>query len=221
MIPKTNIHQELAEDIAREFCDREFCGTPSYVAPEVILEQGYGRPVDWWSMGIILHEFLVGSVPFHGNSVEKLFERIVSGDIIWDCDSAPSPDSQNLITELLRTNPAHRLGTGGAGEIKEHPFLSEVNFDNLLSEKPEYVPELISNVDTSFFIDHSDMYLHIVSEEEEDTSEDNDSLEFQNFTSSSERLSKLCATATRTMSNEDPKSQPDCSPESITEISEM
>ncbi|XP_073513616.1 microtubule-associated serine/threonine-protein kinase 4-like [Phyllobates terribilis] len=220
MIPKTNTYKELAEDITREFLDRELCGTPYYIAPEVILKEGYGRPVDWWSMGIILHKFLTGSVPFDGDSVAELYDRIVIGDIIWDCNSAPTPNAQNLITELLRTNPADRLGTGGSLEIKSHPFLSDLDFNNLLSQKPEYIPQLASDVDNSLFIDHSEID-HSVSEDEEGTSENNENLDFQNFTSSSERLSKLCTITTRTMNDEDQKSPPECTPATNANISEM
>ncbi|XP_073506725.1 microtubule-associated serine/threonine-protein kinase 3-like [Phyllobates terribilis] len=221
MIPKTNTQKESLEEIAREFKDYEEHGTLHYIAPEVIRKRGYGRPVDWWSMGIILHEFLVGSVPFDGDSITELNKRIVNGKIIWNCDRAPPPDAKDLITKLLRRNPVHRLGTGGAFEIKDHTFLSELEFDNLLSQKPEYVPQLVSDVDTSLFINHADINMHVVSEDEEGTSESNESLDYQNFTSSSERLSKLCTIDTSMMNNEDPKSSPECTPATGTNISEM
>ncbi|XP_073519484.1 uncharacterized protein [Phyllobates terribilis] len=145
---------------------------------------------------------------------------LVARDIIWDCNSAPTPNAQNLITELLRTNPADRLGTGGSLEIKSHPFLSDLDFNNLLSQKPEYIPQLASDVDNSLFIDHSEID-HSVSEDEEGTSENNENLDFQNFTSSSERLSKLCTITTRTMNDEDQKSPPECTPATNTNISEI
>ncbi|XP_077143198.1 microtubule-associated serine/threonine-protein kinase 3-like isoform X2 [Ranitomeya variabilis] len=217
MIPKNNIYKQLPEEISREFRDHEVCGTPYYIAPEVILKKGYGRPVDWWAMGIILHKFLVGSVPFYGNSLTEIENNIVCGHLHWDCEPIPPFDAQCLITELLRKNPEQRLGTAGTFEIKGHPFLTGLDFDNLLSQKPEYVPQVASNVDTSFSINHSDINKHLVSEDEDD----NESFDYQNFSSSSEWLSKLCTTATRRMNNEDPKSPAEFTQASCTNILEM
>lgn len=111
------------------------------MAPEVILEKGYGKPIDWWSSGITLHEFLVGCVPFRGNTKKEVYKKIIDG---------------------------------GANEIKLHPFLWDVEFDNILNQEPEYVPQLVSDMDTSHFETRSEIFHHILSEEEEDTKEDND-----------------------------------------------
>uniref|UniRef100_I3JYJ1 non-specific serine/threonine protein kinase n=1 Tax=Oreochromis niloticus TaxID=8128 RepID=I3JYJ1_ORENI len=109
----TNLYEGHIEKDAREFSDKQVCGTPEYIAPEVILRQGYGKPVDWWAMGIILYEFLVGCVPFFGDTPEELFGQVISDEINWpDGDEAPPPDAQELITLLLRQNPLERLGTG-------------------------------------------------------------------------------------------------------------
>ncbi|XP_077113262.1 microtubule-associated serine/threonine-protein kinase 4-like [Ranitomeya variabilis] len=215
MIPKNYIYNQSAEEIVREFQDHEVCGTPLYMPPEVILKKGYGRPVDWWAMGIILHEFLVGSVPFNGKTVTDVENNIVGGHLRWDCNPVPPFDARCLITGLLRKNPERRLGTAGTFEIKGNPFLMGLCFKNLLSQKPDYVPQVASNVDTSFAINHADINKHLDSENEKD----NESFNCQNFTTSSEWLSKLCTTATMRMNNEDPKSPAEFT--SCTNILEM
>ncbi|XP_077116037.1 microtubule-associated serine/threonine-protein kinase 3-like isoform X2 [Ranitomeya variabilis] len=191
MIPKTNIYKQLAEDIIREFKDHQVCGTPYYIAPEVIMKKGYERPVDWWSMGIILHEFLVGFVPFWAEAKDEICKN-VAGDVVWsNYNPIPPFVAQNLVNKLLIKVPAYRLGTEGAFEIKGYPFLSDLDFDNLLSQKPEYIPQLASALDISSSINQSDINKHLVSEDEDE----NESFNFQNFISSSERLSKLCTIA--------------------------
>ena len=64
------------------FMDRQIRGTPEYIAPEVIMHQGYGPPVDWWSAGICLYEFVVGCVPFFGDTPDELFTQVISGRIL-------------------------------------------------------------------------------------------------------------------------------------------
>ena len=77
----TNLYEGAIEKDSKQFRDKQLFGTPEYIAPEVILRQGYGKPVDWWSMGIILYEFLVGLVPFFGDTPEELFSQVINGKI--------------------------------------------------------------------------------------------------------------------------------------------
>ena len=69
----------VIESHESRFHDAEVYGTPDYIAPEVILGQGYGYPVDWWSMGVILYEMMVGATPFCSTTVQQLFEEITDG----------------------------------------------------------------------------------------------------------------------------------------------
>uniref|UniRef100_A0A3B3DP67 non-specific serine/threonine protein kinase n=1 Tax=Oryzias melastigma TaxID=30732 RepID=A0A3B3DP67_ORYME len=109
----TNLYEGHIEKDTREFLDKQVCGTPEYIAPEVILRQGYGKPVDWWAMGVILYEFLVGCAPFFGDTPEELFGQVISDEIVWpEEDEALPHDAQDLISKLLRQNPLERLGTG-------------------------------------------------------------------------------------------------------------
>ncbi|XP_047632460.1 microtubule-associated serine/threonine-protein kinase 3 isoform X18 [Phacochoerus africanus] len=108
----TNLYEGHIEKDTREFVDKQVCGTPEYIAPEVIFRQGYGKPVDWWAMGVVLYEFLVGCVPFFGDTPEELFGQVVSDEIMWpEGDEALPADAQDLITRLLRQSPLDRLGT--------------------------------------------------------------------------------------------------------------
>uniref|UniRef100_A0A3Q2VFF2 non-specific serine/threonine protein kinase n=1 Tax=Haplochromis burtoni TaxID=8153 RepID=A0A3Q2VFF2_HAPBU len=187
----TNLYEGHIEKDTREFIDKQVCGTPEYIAPEVILRQGYGKPVDWWAMGIILYEFLVGCVPFFGDTPEQLFGQVVNDDIIWpDGEDALPADAQDLITRLLRQNPLERLGTGGATEVKMHNFFLGLDWNGLLRQKAEFIPQLESEDDTSYFDTRSERYCHLGSDDDE-TNDDESSLELRQFSSVAHRFSKV------------------------------
>nr|XP_033771301.1 microtubule-associated serine/threonine-protein kinase 2 isoform X2 [Geotrypetes seraphini] len=202
----TNLYEGHIEKDAREFLDKQVCGTPEYIAPEVILRQGFGKPVDWWAMGVILYEFLVGCVPFFGDTPEELFGQVISDEIAWpDGDDALPPDAQDLISRLLHQNPLDRLGTGSAFEVKQHLFFKDLDWNGLLRQKAEFIPQLESEDDTSYFDTRSERYHHVDSEEEEDT---NDRVEIRHFSSCSPRFSKVYSSMERLSLNEERKTPP-------------
>uniref|UniRef100_A0A671WPF8 non-specific serine/threonine protein kinase n=1 Tax=Sparus aurata TaxID=8175 RepID=A0A671WPF8_SPAAU len=187
----TNLYEGHIEKDAREFSDKQVCGTPEYIAPEVILRQGYGKPVDWWAMGIILYEFLVGCVPFFGDTPEELFGQVISDEINWpEGEDAPPSDAQELITLLLRQNPLERMGAGGAAEVKQHQFFHHLDWNSLLRQKAEFIPQLESEDDTSYFDTRSERYHHLETEEE-DTNDEDFNVELRQFSSCSHRFSKV------------------------------
>ncbi|XP_025271213.1 microtubule-associated serine/threonine-protein kinase 3 isoform X4 [Camponotus floridanus] len=189
----TNLYEGYIDRDTRQFSDKQVFGTPEYIAPEVILRQGYGKPVDWWSMGIILYEFLIGCVPFFGETPEELFAHTVNDDIEWpDEDDWPvQPEGKDIITALLHQNPRDRLGTGGSHEVKEHPYFYGVNWNSLLRQKAEFVPQLINDEDTSYFDTRMDRYNHDLGDDTDDT---DDSPLFGSFSSYSPQSRKISQT---------------------------
>ncbi|RVE73741.1 hypothetical protein OJAV_G00034250 [Oryzias javanicus] len=204
----TNLYEGHIEKDTREFLDKQVCGTPEYIAPEVILRQGYGKPVDWWAMGVILYEFLVGCAPFFGDTPEELFGQVISDEIVWpEEDEALPHDAQDLISKLLRQNPLERLGTGGAFEVKQHAFFTDLDWNGLLRQKAEFIPQLESEDDTSYFDTRSDRYHHVDSEEEEDTNDD-EHVELRQFSSCSPRFSKVYSSMERLSLHEEKRTPP-------------
>uniref|UniRef100_A0A3Q1CLU4 non-specific serine/threonine protein kinase n=1 Tax=Amphiprion ocellaris TaxID=80972 RepID=A0A3Q1CLU4_AMPOC len=203
----TNLYEGHIEKDTREFIDKQVCGTPEYIAPEVILRQGYGKPVDWWAMGIILYEFLVGCVPFFGDTPEQLFGQVVNDDIIWpEGEDALPADAQDLITRLLRQSPLERLGTGGTTEVKMHTFFLGLDWNGLLRQKAEFIPQLETEDDTSYFDTRSERYCHLGSDEDDETNDDESSLELRQFSSVAHRFSKVYS-STEHLSTSTPSNQ--------------
>ncbi|CAG5125697.1 unnamed protein product, partial [Candidula unifasciata] len=187
----TNLYEDALDKDCKQFRDKQVFGTPEYIAPEVILKSGYGKPVDWWSMGIILYEFLVGCVPFFGDTPEELFSQVINESIQWPDEEEWSvrDDAKDLILGLLQHDPLQRLGTGGAQEVKDHVFFVGLNWENLLRQKAEFVPQLDGEDDTSYFDSRVERYNHAI--DTEDTEDDGEDLLFHSFSSCSPRYSKV------------------------------
>ncbi|KAL3869847.1 hypothetical protein ACJMK2_042478 [Sinanodonta woodiana] len=188
----TNLYEGSIDKDCKQFRDKQVLGTPEYVAPEVILRKGYSKPVDWWSMGIILYEFLVGCPPFFGDTPEELFSQVINEEIQWPEEEEwkVRDDAKDLIAQLLQHNPLNRLGTGGAHEVKEHVYFEGLDWEGLLRQKAEFVPHLEDEEDTSYFDMRSERYNHDLDTEDTDA-DDADDVLFHSFSSCSPRYSKV------------------------------
>ncbi|PGH15755.1 AGC/PKA protein kinase [Polytolypa hystricis UAMH7299] len=119
------------------------CGTPDYLAPEVVSSKGYNKSVDWWSLGILIFEMLCGFTPFwDGRSPMKIYENILQGRVKYP--AYMHADAQDLLSQLITPDLTKRLGNlhGGSEDVKNHPWFSEVTWDRLARRDIDapYVP---------------------------------------------------------------------------------
>ncbi|KAL6643878.1 hypothetical protein ACP70R_018644 [Stipagrostis hirtigluma subsp. patula] len=127
-------------------------GTPDYLAPEILLGMTHGPTADWWSVGVILFELLVGIPPFNAEHPQIIFDNIMNREIPWPhVPEELSFEAYDLINKLLIENPVQRLGATGAGEVKAHPFFKGINWDMLARQKVAFVPSTDDEYDTSYF----------------------------------------------------------------------
>ncbi|KAM4713741.1 serine/threonine-protein kinase LATS1 isoform 1-T2 [Anableps anableps] len=128
-------------------------GTPNYIAPEVLLRTGYTQLCDWWSVGVILYEMVVGQPPFLANTPLETQLKVINwkSTLHIPPQCKLSPEASDLIVKLCR-GPEDRLGKNGADEIKAHPFFKSVNFSSdLRQQAAPYIPTIGHPTDTSNF----------------------------------------------------------------------
>lgn len=151
-----------------------FCGTPEFLAPEVLTEPTYTRAVDWWGLGVLIFEMLVGESPFPGDDEEEVFDSIVNDEVRYprflsleaiaimrrvssfliSLDNGRNTNFPLLNLQLLRKNPERRLGASerDAEDVKKQAFFRHVHWEDLLARrlKPPFVPTIVSDSSLNF-----------------------------------------------------------------------
>ena len=153
------------ESVYGDKTTKTFCGTPDYIAPEIILYQPYGKSVDWWAYGVLLYEMLVGQPPFDGEDEEELFQAITDHNVSYP--KALSKEAKDACRGFLTKNPAKRLGASsikGEEDVRSHAFFRRIDWDKVTSREvqPPFKPKIkhrkdVSNFDKQFTSEKTDL----------------------------------------------------------------
>ncbi|GJP98393.1 hypothetical protein CBS147343_1259 [Aspergillus niger] len=130
-----------------------FCGTPEFMAPEILLDKRYGRAVDWWAFGVLIYQMLLQQSPFRGEDEDEIYDAILADEPLYPIHMPR--DSVSILQKLLTREPELRLGSGptDAQEVMSHAFFRNINWDDIYHKRvpPPFLPQISSPTDTSNF----------------------------------------------------------------------
>lgn len=143
----------VKEQMTKEATTSTFCGTPEYLAPEMVSGNAYDNNVDWWALGTLSYEMLYGVPPFYDVNTNAMYRSILRDEVAFPEDA--SPDAIDFITKLLDKNPQTRLGSGPNDykDVISHRFFESINWDQLLKKQipMQWKPQIHGQTDTSLF----------------------------------------------------------------------